>query len=151
MYWIKKNLYLCGVILFNLIVILLARYWYHIHHYPSFDSVFLIICMIAPRYILLPLDCFFISRKIYSTKKKWISVIGWIITFFSFLIVIDPWIAKILWEYSWLMRYEIFQILSNNIPFFFFLLWWTYIILCDILLRFVGNKIISYFTEKERK
>jgi hypothetical protein len=48
------------------------------------------------------------------------------------------------WRPSWLLRYEIIQYLSANITFFFFLLWLTYIILCDILLRFVWNKINNY-------
>jgi hypothetical protein len=132
----RKNKYLFFNILLNLTVFLLV--WYVIT-FTKNDLLKLL--FILPRILLLPLDSLYVSRKIYSTKNKWISVISWVITFFSFLFLMDPWIAKIPWEYSWLMRYEIIQNLTSMIPFFLFILWAIYIIWCDVLLRFIGNKV----------
>ena len=138
---IKKYKYLSFLIILNIIIIL------GIWHCYNIEKEFAIVLLFCSWFVLIPLNGIYLSRKVYSVKNKRISTISAIFSILTFLFFIDPWFMSIPWRPSWLLKYEIFQNLSGNIPFFFFLLWWIYIILCDILLKFIWNKINTYINK----
>ena len=137
MKFIKKHLHLCMLILINIVSIS----WIRIT--VTIESKIVLIFFFFLRFVLLPWDSIYLSKKIYATKNKRISIFSAIITIFSFLIVIDPGFFNAPWIYSWLMKYEFIQTLTYTVPGFWFILGAAYIIACDIFLRFIGNIIFK--------
>ena len=141
MYLLKKKS-LLWIIILNIIVISIVRYI----NFSSNNNYWQIL-LILPWILLLPINSLYISKLLYLSNKKMITIISRSITIITFLFLIDPWFMSIPWRSSWLLKYEIFQNLSSNIPLFFFLLWWIYITISDILLRFIWNKINTYINK----
>lgn len=139
----KKSL--LWMIILNIIVISIVRYINF-----SNNNSYLQVLLILPWILLLPINTLYISKLLYFSSKRRVKITSRIITYISFLIIIDPGISKLPGELNWLMKYESIQYLSANIPFFFFFLWWIYIIISDILLRFIWNKINNHINKRKQ-
>lgn len=134
----KKNKQLISVIILNII------FWGITLYYKIHTNQFLIIILILDRCLLLPITWLYFSNLIYTKSNKNINKICNFITIITFFIIIDPGIMSIPWAPSGLLRFVIFQKLSYKIPYFFYILWLTYIVILNTLLKFIWNQIIKY-------
>jgi hypothetical protein len=139
---IKKYRYLSFLIILNIIIILGIWHGYNI------EKEFAIVLIFFSWFVLIPLNGIYLSKRIYSIKNKRISTISTVLSIVTFLIFINPGFFNIPGEYYWLMKYETIQHLSSIIPGFVFIPGLAYIILCDISLKFIWNKIIGYNKKK---
>jgi hypothetical protein len=124
--------------------------WYTLYEIFDINKYFLI-WIAAFSLILLPLDSFILSRKIYPTTHKVRPYIIHIIVYLSFLSLFNYFVYKTSWYgmiYS-LEQYATIERLLLQYPFLWIIGGLVYIIGLDILLRYILQKFHKQLIKKQ--